>query len=161
VNTIDPIYNELAARIGGEEFKYLPQILEKLASLEQARIVQALPDPDRDPSAGRSLKVSEEFARKLGLDKNDVDRHIQELFEKGLLFPTSRGPQLARNVGQLHDTTLFNPKFDQSLGSDFFNLWAAWSGEKTKPVPEDCPSEKSALMRVVPKWRTIKSRLSL
>lgn len=153
---VDPIYRELAARIGGEEFVYLPQILEKLTSMEQARIVQALPDTDRDPSAGRSLQVSEEFARKLDLEKKVVDNHIQELFEKGLLFPTSKGPQLARNVGQLHDTTLFNPQFDDSLGSEFFDLWAAWSGEKTKPAPEDCPSEKGALMRVIPKWRVIK-----
>jgi ferredoxin len=152
MSEINPIYRELAARIG--ETEYLPLILAKLATLEQARIVKALPDPDRDPAAGRSLKVSETFARKLNLDKKTVDKHIQELFEKGLLFPTKAGPQMARTLLQLHDSTLGNPKYDAALGTEFFDLWAALRGTRKKPVPSDLRPEK-AVFRVVPRWKAL------
>ena len=45
MSEIDPIYRELAARIGCEDSKYIPQILAKLANLEQARILHEMPSP--------------------------------------------------------------------------------------------------------------------
>ena len=152
---IDPIYKELAARVGAGESEYIPRVLAKMANLEQARIVHALPDPDGDASAGRSLEVSEAFAKKLGLDKETVDKHIQELFEKGLLFPTRAGPQMARTHIQLHDSALGNPKFDEALGDEFFDLWAIQETAMKKPVPEDLHPEFSAF-RVIPRWKSIK-----
>ncbi len=153
---VDPIYKELGAKIQGTDSEYMPRILAKLANLEQARMVRALPDTDRSASAGRSLEVSDNFAKKLNLDKKVVDKHIQELFEKGLLFPTKAGPQIARTLVQLHDATLGNPKFDKSLGNEFFDLWAALEGKTRKPVPEDLHPER-AVFRVVPRWESIKN----
>ena len=152
---IDLIYTDLALKIKGADSEYIPRILSKLANLEQARILLALPDPDRDASAGRSLKVSEKFARKLNLDKDTVDKHIQELVEKGVVFPTKSGPQMARTYMQLHDSTLANPKFDDSLGKEFFNLWAILEGRPHKPEAADLKPD-SAQFRIVPKWKSIK-----
>lgn len=42
---------------------------------------------------------SEEIARKLNLAKETVDRHMQELVEKGLVVLTRRGPKMARSEG--------------------------------------------------------------
>lgn len=156
MSEVDPIYKELAAKIGAGESKHMPRILERLTNLEQASIVHALPDPDRDASAGRSLEVSEQFVKKLNLDKEVVDRHIQELFEKGLLFPTRQGPQMARSIIQLRDASLGNPKYDESLGKEFFDLWGQIDGGKLeKPKPEDLETGFSAF-RIVPRWRSIK-----
>ena len=123
MSEIDPIYEELAAKIGTGRSDTVPRILARMANLEQARLVAALPDADREAAAGRSLEVSNEFARKLGLDKATVDKHIRELYEKGLLFPTRAGPQMARTFMQLHDSALGNPKYDEELGDEFFDLW--------------------------------------
>jgi len=43
MSEIDPIYKEIAAKIQCEDSKYIPQILAKLANLEQARILRELP----------------------------------------------------------------------------------------------------------------------
>ncbi len=155
MDDIDAIYKGLAAKIQGADSEYIPRILSKLANLEQARILRALPDPDRGASAGRSLKVSDKFARKLNLGKDIVDKHIHELFEKGVIFPTKSGPQMARTYMQLHDSTLANPKFDESLGKEFFELWATVEGRPHKPVVEDLHPDSTSF-RVVPKWKSIK-----
>jgi len=152
---IDPIYKELASRIAGSQSEYVPYTLAKLANLEQARILQALPDKDRDPAAGRSLSVSDKLAENLNLDKATMDKHIQEMFEKGLVFPTKAGPQMARTHIQLHDSTLGNPKFDASLGREFFDLWAAQEQEMRRPVAEDLQTGMTPF-RVLPRWRSIK-----
>jgi NAD-dependent dihydropyrimidine dehydrogenase PreA subunit len=154
MSKIAPIYKELASKILMADLEYVPRILAKLANLEQARILQALPDPDRESAAGRSLQISEKCAKNLNLGKKTVDRHIQELFEKGVLFPTRGGPQMARTLLQLHDACLGNPKFDKSLGNEFFDLWASLEGKPKKPVPENLRPERAAF-RVVPKWKSI------
>jgi ferredoxin len=155
MSEIDPIYQELAARIREADPEYIPRILAKLANPEQARILRALPDLDRDPAAGRSLQVSEAFAAKLGLAKEVVDRHIRELFEKGVVFPTRTGPQMARTWMQLHDSSLANPKYDASLGDEFFDLWAIAHVKSRIPLAASTKPDAFP-MRVVPKWKSIK-----
>ena len=156
MSEINPIYEQLAAKIGTGRSDTIPRILARMANLEQAKLVAALPDPDRDANAGRSLEVSDEFARKLNLDKATVDKHIRELYEKGLLFPTRVGPQMARTFMQLHDSALGNPKYDEELGDEFFDLWGGPDGKITrKPSPERLRPEYSAF-RIVPRWKSIK-----
>ena len=103
---VEPIYFELANKIFPGDKEIMPRIMARLANAEQARIVAALPDPDIPASSGRSLEVSDAFARKLGMDKALVTKHIRELFEKGLVFPTRKGPSMARIFMQLHDAAL-------------------------------------------------------
>ncbi|MBI4763350.1 MAG: hypothetical protein HY787_01925, partial [Deltaproteobacteria bacterium] len=102
---IDPIYKEVSKRVqpGLENSKYFPWIMARLMNVDQAGLVLALPDQDRDNSLGR-LEVSQKFAEKLNLDKKTADGYVRELYEKGLLFPTSKGPQLPRSMGQWLDT---------------------------------------------------------
>lgn len=156
MSEIDAIYKELAAKIAGGRADNMAKILARMANLEQARLVAALPDTDRSPTAGRSLEVSDKFAQKLGLDKKTVDKHIRELYEKGLLFPTRTGPQMARTYMQLHDAALGNPKYDEALGTEFFDLWGGPEGKITKkPSPESLRPRFSAF-RIVPRWKAIK-----
>lgn len=152
---IHPIYKELAARIGMGESEYMQRILAKLANLEQAKIVAALPDPYRSESPGRSLEVTEEFARKLNMDKTVVDRHIRELYEKGLVFPTKKGPSMARTFIQLHDAALANPKFDKELGRSYFDLWGVMEGPMREPRREDIGQHSE--FRILPRWKSIEN----
>jgi ferredoxin len=153
---IDQIYKELAARIKEADDEYIPRILAKLADPDQARILQALPDTDRDAEAGRALTISDQFADKLGMDKVNIEKHLRELYEKGVVFPTRKGPQMARTWMQLHDSTLANPKFDESLGDEYFDLWNKAHAKSRLPLSTELTPE-SAPMRVIPKWKSIKA----
>jgi Pyruvate/2-oxoacid:ferredoxin oxidoreductase delta subunit len=155
MSTIDPIYSELAQKLKGEQTEYIPRILARLASLEQAKIMKALPDGDRARDAGKGLDISPGFAERLGMDKDTIALHIQELYEKGVVFPTKAGPQMARTVLQLHDSSLANPKYDDALGDEFFKLWALSEGQPRKPKKVS-PRPGSSVFRVVPKWNAIK-----
>ncbi len=153
---VDPIYYELANKLMPGDKEIMPRILARLANAEQARIVAALPDPDLPASSGRSLEVSDAFARKLGMDKAVVTKHIRELFEKGLLFPTKKGPAMARTFMQLHDAALGNPHFDESLGRIYFDLWGSIEGPMVKASPANLPAGHMGGFRIVPRWASIK-----
>ena len=89
--SLDPIYLELAEMMGSEESKYIPRILAKLATPEQARVIRELP------------AAPEEISAKLKLDKALVEKHLREMMEKGLVVITKRGARMVRNTLQLHD----------------------------------------------------------
>jgi len=140
----DPIYKELAGRLGLEKSKYMPWIIEKLATLEQAKIVRELPAP------------SEEIAEKLALDKGTVDKHLQELIDKSFLMPTRKGPQMVRSTAQFHDAQT-NPKFDEELGLEYLELWRLYEMEEWNPSEiEHQFGGEVPLLRVIPRWRSIK-----
>lgn len=165
---IGPIYRELAGRIDGrmKDSKYLPWILEKLMTLEQARIVHALPDPYRKPSGGgaelspEGMGVTEQFVQGLGIDKERVDKYLVDLYDKGLLFPTRKGWQLPRSVMQFKDSATNNPTVHDPLGQEYFHLWNAFldeewnelSGERYKHAADT----EAPTWRVIPRWKSIK-----
>jgi Na+-translocating ferredoxin:NAD+ oxidoreductase subunit B len=153
---VDPIYFELANKLMPGDKEVMPRILACLANAEQIRIVAALPDPDLPPVAGRSLEVSDAFARKLGMDKALINKHIQELFEKGLLFPTKKGPAMARNFIQLHDAALGNPKYDDKLGRIYYDLWGSIEGPMPKASPANLIAGRATEFRVIPRRASIK-----
>jgi len=143
---VDPVYKELSVKIGEADSQIMPYVLEKLANLEQAKIINELP------------ASPEEIAKKLNLDKETVDKHIQELFEKGLLFPGRTGWHLTRSWGSLHDSAgAANPKYDND---EFFDLAYAKSEERNaisfKEVAEGKVPALRQIMRVVPRWKSIK-----
>lgn len=153
---VDPIYFELADKLMPGDKEIMPRIIALLADKDQARIVAALPDPDVAPVSGRSLEISQAFAGKLGMEKAVVDRHIRELFEKGLLFPTKKGPAMARTFIQLHDAGLGNPNYDKGLGRIYYDLWGSIEGPMRKPQPSDIPVGHTSEFRILPRRASIK-----
>ena len=151
---IDPIYFQLAEKILFSDKNHIPWILSKLANPEQARLLMALPDPNLKSPGGKSLEVSDELAAQLNMDKALIHKHLAELFEKGLVFPTKKGPAMARNFIQLHDAALGNPKYDEALGKAYFDLWGVIEGPMRKPLPQDMHEGKSEF-RVIPRWKSI------
>ena len=144
MENLDPIYTELAARLGQAKSKIMPRILAKLANLEQAKILRELPAP------------SEEIVRKLNLPKSAVDGHLQELMEKGVVFPTKKGPQMARTMEQLHDAALGNPKYDEHLGGEYFDLFAEFMDhEVLDEMIKIYVTPEGPRFRIIPRWKSI------
>lgn len=147
MSTLDPVYQELAAKMKRPNSRVLPRILQKLANIEQARIVRELP------------AQPEEIARKLGLDKETVEKHLRELFEKGLASRGKRSWNMAANWGFLHDTIgSANSKYDDD---ELFDLAMEMSGEELMNLSQrvergEAPATLRQYMRVIPKWKTIK-----
>jgi ferredoxin/biotin operon repressor len=121
-----------------------------MATREQAKILLEMP-----------VRNSDEIADKLGMDKETVDAHIRELYEKGLVFKRLKGGLRAfYSATELKDATPTNPKFDEEFGEEFFDLWDDWfnSDEAANwwfSMPE-APGQTKPLMRIIPKWRAIK-----
>jgi len=147
---IDPIYKELAAKLDCENSNYVPRILAKVATPEQAKIIREMP-----------VKSTEELAEKLNMDKATVDKQLQVLYEKGLVLPRKKGGfRAVYSVTELKDTTPSNPKFDKEYGEEFFDLWdeffnSAELREWWENLPRD-PGRTIPTMRVIPKWKSIK-----
>ena len=117
MNEVDPIYIELASRIRCEKSAHITKILAKMATREQAKILLEMP-----------VRNSDEIADKLGMDKETVDAHIRELYEKGLVFKRLKGGLRAfYSATELKDATPTNPKFDEEFGEEFFDLWMTGS----------------------------------
>ena len=145
---IEPIYYELLKKVYNKKSEYLPRILKKLINAEQASIIMELPSSP------------EELSNKLNIDKNTVETHLQELFEKGVLFPTKKGYQMARNVLQLHDASIANPKFDEMLGEEFFDLWNDMMDNELldynlEMMRGDIAGTHLPSWRTVPRWKSI------
>ena len=147
MSQIDSIYDKLAAKMIPPGSKRMPKLLQKIANLEQARIMYELPG------------TAENVANKLGLDKAQVEKQLQYLYERGVATPGRRGWNMVTRFGLMKDLVgSANPKYDDaevfaltreiSL-EDSMNLAERLKkGEKIPPLMQ--------IMRVVPKWRSIK-----
>jgi electron transport complex protein RnfB len=146
--SLDPIYLELAEKMSAKESKYIPSILAKLASPEQARILRELPAP------------AEEIAKKLFMDKALVEKHLREMMEKGLVVITKHGARMVRNTLQLHDSGTNNPKYEKLLGEEYLDLWVAYQLEEHFPALIDTlvgVDRGFAYSRIIPRWKSIQN----
>jgi len=134
------LYQELAARHGWPESKYLPLILQKMVTPEQAQIMLQFPS------------LADKIALNLGIDKTILNENLQELFEKGLAFSTRKGWRLGRVVDSLHDLTLSNKKYFNSYGGpEIADLWNAFERLEWWPVfVKNFIGMNTNLFRVVP-----------
>ena len=89
---VEPVYMELAKKYKGEKSSYIPLILARLLSPEDAELVLALP-----------AASTEELAEKLNRDKDALKEKVQELYEKGVLYFTRKGIRPPHNWIEIHD----------------------------------------------------------
>ena len=147
----DGLYPQLAGKFGFAQSKYLPDIIRKLASPEQAQIMLQL------------TATNEEIAERLNMDRAKVEQTMQELFEKGVVFPVKKGWRLGRMIDSLHDMTLTNLKFwDSCGGTEYADLWRKFEREEWFPaiaalgIKRDIP-----VMRTIPAWQAVADNPSL
>jgi ferredoxin len=106
----DP-YELLTEKLGHPGSERLTRLLKRLMDGEEAEIVASLPCP------------VEELATKLGKREEEVEKKLDGLFGKGVIFVTSKGYQFARNVMQLHDATGADVRLDAIWGRELLDLW--------------------------------------
>lgn len=136
-------YAKLTLRMKYPRSERLRRIFEKLVTWEQAEILLELPSP------------ADEIAAKTGLDKETVDRQIEQLYRKGMAVPTSRGYFLPRSITQLHDTTITDP----DVTAELVDLWQEFAEEEwfTDRRDELLLGEQKVTHNVVPMSKALQT----
>jgi ferredoxin len=137
-------YAVLAGKLGYGESERLGKVLRRLMDKEEAEIVASLPCPVA------------ELAQKLGKNEDKVNGMLKNLFEKGVIFMTSRGYQFARDIFQLHDATACDVRRDKMWGRELLDLWedflqAEWYEDWAKFVQ----TWKMPMWRVIPARKAV------
>ncbi|MGC1404267.1 MAG: 4Fe-4S binding protein [Thermodesulfobacteriota bacterium] len=114
------MYEKLAESIGAGESKYIPGIFEKLADENEAKVLLAASPP----------ATLQEIALKTDLKEEEVQKMIDPLFRKGLLFKSKKADGMryyrVRNLFQLHDSTAVTVNPPQGM----LGLWKAFMAEE-------------------------------
>jgi DNA-binding MarR family transcriptional regulator len=143
------VYQELAEAIGAGESRLMPRIFETLADENEAQVLLAAAPP----------ATVDEIAEKTGLPNKDIEKMLDPLFMKGLIFK-SRKPgdtryYRVRHVVQFHDATALAP----NVSRDTLDLWKEYMDTEWQ---EDLQRFEAALpqpvVRVVPVNVTIESK---
>ncbi|MDP2953605.1 MAG: 4Fe-4S dicluster domain-containing protein [Chloroflexota bacterium] len=107
----DDAYKVLASRLGYANSPYLRRVLQVLMNPKEAEVAASSPAP------------APELAAKLKITEQQVNKIVQDLYLKGILFPTSKGYFFARNTTQLHDATESDPRWDSVYGQKLFDAF--------------------------------------
>jgi NAD-dependent dihydropyrimidine dehydrogenase PreA subunit len=147
VSQIDPIYDEIAGRVGRGDNELVPILLQKIVNLEQARIMRELPN------------TVEVITNNLAIDSKTVEENLQYLFERGVVTPGKRGWNMVTSEVLLKDFIATAP--DKYYDKEIINLARDMSlvdprkmAERIQRGEEKLPLRQT--FRVIPKWRTIK-----
>jgi len=144
---MDPRYSELAQRIGLGASERIAGLFALLADPRDADIMLAMPGQP------------EEIAAKVGMAEEEVANRVQDLFVKGVAFPSAKTDppswRMCRDLIQFHDASLLWPQ----APPEFLDLWRdfmnhEWFGvakamTKLKPKP---------FTRIIPVGVTIQPR---
>jgi NAD-dependent dihydropyrimidine dehydrogenase PreA subunit len=154
VDTIEPIYEELAERFMGADRYYVPRIVKALVSLEAAGMMRELPSP------------VEEIARKLNLAAEKVQTALDDCVKKGICVRKPNGEIMqSMTVVMIGDLGSINPHVAHLFPEEYFELTAGLMQDKKnlaamaelEKAQMEGMNEGRPLHRVVPKWRSIKN----
>ena len=156
---MDEIYKRLAVKLGYPDSEYLPQIFEYGASLRQATILEALnkvPEP---------ALTAEQLSEMLGLDANDIQQDLEDLFRKGLAFPRNfqdrREWRFGKSNMQLHDAMISGWRFHKEP-EKLYQLWHEYDEkEGYSNYAKDYENITEPLMRVIPAWKSVENNPDL
>jgi Pyruvate/2-oxoacid:ferredoxin oxidoreductase delta subunit len=134
-------YVVLAEKLGYAGSERVKKVLKRLMDREEGEIAASLPC-----SVG-------ELAQKLGKQEEQVNQILRGLFEKGVIFMTSKGYQFARDILQLHDATACDVRSDEVWGRELLDLWedfcqSEWYADWAKTVET----------WIMPLWRVVPAR---
>jgi NAD-dependent dihydropyrimidine dehydrogenase PreA subunit len=114
-------YADLCNRIEVKGSKYMPFIMQRLMTTEQARLCWEMPG------------LPEELAAKVGRELKDVQKDLDDLYRKGIATPSSRSGKynFPRSFGLFVDkVNSHNAKFLPFLGPDYSDLWQKFFTEQ-------------------------------
>ena len=105
----ETVYQQLATEIGAKESVLIPKIIEALADEKEVRLILAASPP----------ATVAELAEKTGLSASEIEKMIDPLFKKGLLFKSKKPDAIryyrVRSLLQFHDATILAPNATEAL----------------------------------------------
>jgi len=146
---VEEVYYDIARGMKDSELEYLPRLLAKMFTLEEANIVRELPAPPED------------IARELGLDAEHVKKTCKKLVREGKILQTDRGPRPFNYGSQFGDILLADPAQDETRDDEF---WLLLTNYLTSPermanerryLTRDIQIDGQPINRVVPQWKAI------
>jgi NAD-dependent dihydropyrimidine dehydrogenase PreA subunit len=138
------VYKELCARLMVPDSERLAKVWRILCDESEARLILEMPG------------TAEELAGKTNLPLYDVERRLNILFRKGVVFIAQK-PQGAvyrppRHLIQMHDASVQWPEAPQ----EFYDAWKDFMGNEYAPLLEMMLSSGfPSFMRVVPASGTL------
>ncbi len=135
------VYEQLAELIGAGGSSIIPEIFKMLADEKEAAVLLAASPP---ATVG-------EIAEKTGMPAGDVEKMIDPLFKKGLLFISGKPGETryyrVRTLFQFHDSTIVT----EGVSQEFYDLWKKYHRTEFKTFFKSVESilDKSAV-RVIP-----------
>jgi Pyruvate/2-oxoacid:ferredoxin oxidoreductase delta subunit len=136
------VYTELVERLNYTGSESLLRVLQKLFTPDEGRLLLQLP---AEPS---------DLARKSGTDEETVQRKLEECMERGLVIPTSKGFCFARDVTQLHDSTLSSD--EKWIDTEILDLWKELQEtEWIQRMASGLGDSYVQFIRVLPAWKAI------
>jgi Pyruvate/2-oxoacid:ferredoxin oxidoreductase delta subunit/predicted transcriptional regulator len=139
---------QLAAAVGAPDSKIIPAIFEALTDENEARLLLAAAPP----------ATVAELSEKTGMEAEEIEKMIDPLFRKGLLFKSKKADAIRyyrpRHLLQLHDATGVAVDIPQKV----FDLWkehtqTEWI-EYVKKIEETLPRP---VLRVIPVNTSVES----
>jgi len=136
------VYTELVDRLNYTGSESLLRVLQKLFTPDEGRLLLQLP-----------AELSE-LAHKSGTDEETVQRKLEEFMERGLVIPTSKGFCFARDVTQLHDSTLSSD--EKWVDTEILDLWKELQEtEWIQRMASGLGDSYVQFIRVLPAWKAI------
>lgn len=136
------VYTELVERLNYTGSESLLKVLQKLFTPDEGRLLLQLPAELSD------------LAHKSGTDGETVQRKLEEFIERGLVIPTSKGFCFARDVTQLHDSTLSSD--EKWIDTEILDLWKELQEtEWIQRMASGLGDSYVQFIRVLPAWKAI------
>ena len=114
------LYSQLAEAIGAGDSKIIPNIARKLANEDEVRLLMAASPP----------QTIEELSEKTGLSQVQVEKMLDDLFTKGLIYkskkPDATRYYRVRHLLQFHDATILTP----GLPKEVLDMWKDFDEEE-------------------------------
>jgi len=133
-------YITLASRYAYQGSDRFVKILKILMNEDEVKLVNMLP------------ASPQELSQKLNKPLDVINKMLQDLFKKGIIFESSKGYRPARDVLQLHDSTGSDMRSDEIWGRDLLDAWwdfseqelfpqiAKWAKDFLRPVSRILPA---------------------
>ncbi|UCD58270.1 MAG: winged helix-turn-helix transcriptional regulator, partial [Candidatus Hydrogenedentota bacterium] len=142
-------YTLLAEKHGYRDSPRYRRVLEYLLTPQQARLAVELPMPP------------EELAQKVGMDVAAVTKELDDLYDKGVIFPknfqTREHYRFARSIMQLHDATQSALSLDPVKDHALYELWEEACNVDWYPdVAAAFAQAEKPMSRVIPAYQAIK-----
>jgi ferredoxin len=139
-------YQQLAEHVGAGDSKLIPAIFESLINEDEASVLLAASPP----------ATIKELSEKSGIGEAEIEKMIDPLFLKGLIFKSKKGEDIryyrVRHVPQLHDATAVMvdpPPRMMELWKEYADKeWDGYSRKLEEMLPQ-------AAVRVIPVNLTI------